>query len=169
MQPVHPFRVVADHGIPERLPLHAGQSCRFRPRQALKRVGDRQNAHRGTAVRLEPGKAAELSRRQVLADGKGRHGSAPSMPSRHTPRQAATYKSELLWAGITQGKRLVVIVGQKRALAVAVRSGDADEASGVADCGRMMLLGGLRVSLPPLPARPWTPGCTCAPSRPVAR
>jgi exodeoxyribonuclease V alpha subunit len=34
-------------------------------------------------------------------------------------------KRKLVYTGVTLGKRLVVIVGQKRALAIAVRSGDA--------------------------------------------
>ena len=34
-------------------------------------------------------------------------------------------KRKLVYTGVTRGKRLVVIVGQKRALAMAVRSGDA--------------------------------------------
>jgi exodeoxyribonuclease V alpha subunit len=34
-------------------------------------------------------------------------------------------KRKLVYTGVTRGKRLVVIVGQKRALAMAVLSGDA--------------------------------------------
>ena len=34
-------------------------------------------------------------------------------------------KRKLVYTGVTRGKRLVVIVGQKRALAMAVRGGDA--------------------------------------------
>ena len=34
-------------------------------------------------------------------------------------------KRKLVYTGVTRGKRLVVIVGQKRALAMAVRSGEA--------------------------------------------
>jgi hypothetical protein len=60
VQAGHPFRVVAQHGIPERLPLHPGQPRGFRPRQALERVGDRQQPHRGAPVRLDAGAPAEL-------------------------------------------------------------------------------------------------------------
>jgi exodeoxyribonuclease V alpha subunit len=33
-------------------------------------------------------------------------------------------KRQLVYTGVTRGKRLVVLVGQKRALAIAVRSGE---------------------------------------------
>jgi hypothetical protein len=78
VQAVHPFRVVAPHGIPERLPLHARQPRRLGPREAFERVGDRQQPHRGTPVPLEAGQTAKLGSGQALADGEGGHGRSSS-------------------------------------------------------------------------------------------
>ena len=74
--------VVADHGVPQRLPLHPGQASGFGPREAVERVGDRQQARGGTPVRLAPCQAAELLGGQVLADGERGHGggSPPTIP-----------------------------------------------------------------------------------------
>ena len=60
VQARRPLGIVPDHGIPERLPLHPGQPCRLSARQTFKCIGDRQQAHRGTAVRLEAAETAKL-------------------------------------------------------------------------------------------------------------
>ena len=101
VQPVHSFGIVAQHGIPERLPLHPGQPCGFCPRQAaLERIGDGQEAHRGPAIRLGAGETTQRRGGQVLTDGKSRHG-AVLQPARHLAPLHPIHKCKLLWAGIT--------------------------------------------------------------------
>jgi hypothetical protein len=100
VQPVHPFRVVAQHRVPQRLPLHPGRPRRLGPRQAPKRVGDGEQPHRGAAVRLAPRRAAELLSRQVLADGERGHDGGPPRTSRHSLVTRATQGSEFRCAGI---------------------------------------------------------------------
>ena len=80
VQIVRPFGIVADHRVAQRLPLHPGQPRRFRPRHALQRVRDCQQAHRRSPIRLKARQAAELTRRQVLADGKSGHDTRPPQP-----------------------------------------------------------------------------------------
>ena len=87
MQAVRPLGIVAGHGVPQRLAPHPGQAGRLGPRQALERVGDREQAHRGTAVRLAPGEAAKVLAGQVLADGECGHsgGPLPTIPPAFHP------------------------------------------------------------------------------------
>ena len=102
-QPLRPLGVVADHRVPEGLPLHAGQPRRFRSRYAIERVGDRQEAHGGAAIRLAPRQAAKLiDRRTGLGGWRARawRRSSPR-PSRHPFGPRATRGSELQCAGIT--------------------------------------------------------------------
>jgi hypothetical protein len=99
VQTLHSFGIVAQHGVPERLPLHPGQPCGFRPRQALERVGDGQETHRGPAIRLGAGETTQRRGGQVLTDGKSRHG-AVLQPPRHLALLHPIHKFKLLWAGI---------------------------------------------------------------------
>ena len=63
----------------------------FSAREAVERVGDRQQAHRRTTVRFVPGQAAQLGGGQVLADGECGHGEppVPTLPCRHPLRPRA--------------------------------------------------------------------------------
>jgi hypothetical protein len=79
VQAVQPLGVVADHRVPEGLALHAGQPRRFRSREAIERVGERQEAHGGAAIRLAPRQAAKLLGGHVLADGERGHGGGPPL------------------------------------------------------------------------------------------
>jgi len=65
-----PFGVVAVDPIPERLPGHAGEPGRLLARQAVERVGEREQAHADPTVALAMGEPAQLGRVAVLADGQ---------------------------------------------------------------------------------------------------
>ena len=98
------------------------------------------NGDLGTVVGLTRRKARSLSRsrpggqlsvRRTRHPGSGLRDHHPQVPGfgiprcRHPGRDAALtmLARNLLYTGVTRGKRLVVLVGQKRAIAIAVRGG----------------------------------------------
>jgi hypothetical protein len=70
-QAVEPFRVVAVDPVAERLAGHPGEPCGLLPRQAVERVGERQQASADAPVALAAGKAAQLGCVAVGADRQG--------------------------------------------------------------------------------------------------
>jgi hypothetical protein len=69
--------VVADHGVAQRLTLHAGQPGRFGARHAFQRMGDGEGARGSPRVTrpLRPG--PQLRRRPFVADRKACHATLP--------------------------------------------------------------------------------------------
>jgi hypothetical protein len=49
-------------------------------------------------------------------------GGVPAPPAYRPPLHYAVLQRNLLYTGVTRGKRLVVLVGQKKAVAIAVRN-----------------------------------------------
>jgi hypothetical protein len=78
VQALDPFGVVAQHRVPERLALHPGEPGGFGAREAVERMGDGQEPHGGSAIRLVPCETAQLGGGQVLADGERGHGGPPA-------------------------------------------------------------------------------------------
>lgn len=84
MHTARSFGIVAQHRVPERLPLHPGKPGGLSAGEAVEGVGDRQQPHGGAAIRLVPRQAAQLGGGQILADGECGHGEppAPILPCR---------------------------------------------------------------------------------------
>src|SRR3954447_17553788 len=79
--------VVAADPVAERLAGHPGEPCGFLPRQAVERVGERQQAGADATVALAAGEAAQLGRVAVLADGERcRHGGVSETNTAATPQ-----------------------------------------------------------------------------------
>ena len=96
--------------------------------------------------KLQAGKVARTRKTEVpqivegqddLALGGTPHGPSPSLSTRRRDRRSSEYPAvvipvltqhyamlqrNLLYTGVTRGKRLVVLVGQKKAVAIAVRN-----------------------------------------------
>ena len=72
--------VVTQHGIPQRLTLHARQPRRFAPRQSFQRPGDRHHARRCSPLTLAPAPATHFRGRYVRPDRQG-PATHPVLPS----------------------------------------------------------------------------------------
>jgi hypothetical protein len=79
--------IVAVDPVAEGLPGHAGEPCRFLPRQAVKRVGEREQASADAPVALAASEAAQLCRVAVGADRQGcGHGGFSRKNAAETPQ-----------------------------------------------------------------------------------
>ncbi len=80
------------------------------------------DAHR--RVRYEPGELDELQLAYAITIHKSQGSEFPAVIIPLSPQHHIMLQRNLLYTAITRGKRLVILVGEKRALDVAVRNSD---------------------------------------------
>jgi len=92
--------VVAVDPVPERLPGHPGEPCRFLTGQAVQRVGERQQPGAEPTVTLAAGEPAQFGRVALGADRQrcGHGGISERMPPEHLSR--AVDPSPFHWVGM---------------------------------------------------------------------
>lgn len=78
-----------------------------------------------TAVGCPIGELDELVLVYATTIHKAQGSEYPAMVIPLTTQHYAMLARNLLYTGVTRGRRLVVLVGQRRALGIAVRNGDA--------------------------------------------
>ena len=84
----------------------------------------------GRLVDYEPGELDELSLAYAITIHKSQGSEFPVVVMPVSMQQFVLLRRNLFYTGITRGRRLVVLVGEKKALKRAVEHGDAGERYG---------------------------------------
>jgi exodeoxyribonuclease V alpha subunit len=84
----------------------------------------------GRLVDYEPGELDELSLAYAITIHKSQGSEFPVVVMPVSMQQFVLLKRNLFYTGITRGRRLVILVGEKKALKMAVEQGDAGKRYG---------------------------------------